>query len=922
MPSPSSAAAFIRSTPAPFVIKKGVKYIKINRVDEQGHDNTLSLQELTNVRLSLDDLGIVDFPVLTIAEYPDYYLYRVGPVILGDSTDKFKSPTNPNTSTNTYTLAAGSTTSPIFYGYTDTVGSIGGTGLYNFPNGGYTVTATCYFSASASPGTYKEDFYILFTGSNGIISKQVFHPNTGTGVVTGSYSASVSYVPTTSGSTLGIAFQSSSINVNFNLPSIDFRITQDIISSVDNNVLNHTFSASAYTTSSNSTPAASSEIIPTIKILTDSLGYGNASLGTYTFGDTPNVKIIASASARFYPTGTQSIAFAVINSTFLTGIVTVTNVSSSGQLVIATGSFSPIENDSYRFIIFNLSTSSIGSDTYQWSFSQSVEPHSESVLTILEPYLTSNFFYDDCNVLYGNAVGLEYDPYIMLVNYDGNGGSVIPSNQQQILNNTAEKAPVKSYNYRLLSQIRPRYLGTKNSTDDFNLRTTTQVAYEENATNEELGATTLRQPSVSSLGTYFAYFDFLGGTSYELINKKGAHIVCLIDKDGNTLTPSLTDPYYSNLLQNFASNQKINIAFSTSAGNTVNTQGLHPIIKTGLVPKPVIWSQSGSTENSSSTIKFGNDATLPDFTTVISLGTGSVYNNYLNMLNTSGSYEIITSINTTSSFNSGSGFSNNNSYISSSANSNKVIIKPRVEITVTGNNHSGNNVLFRLVATSTSNILYEVRYPFIATLGGTSIIWNVPLPADFSSPSSDYRYEFYLENYYPYNINLLPGGVISLLQDPPTTIIGAPYWTTGSSSNILIATSSMYSAINQIQIFPTSSGYYPNLPFTLQRLDEIRFEGDENQTYVILDPNYTTGGTATRGNLTLLLDRNVTPGTNVNSFFLRRYIPDPNFILIDVPGGEASGNGFLFPEYTSLDIQNNFDIIIQNLKAKGVIPST
>ena len=170
--------------------------------DKQGNDNTLSLQELTNIRLRFDDLGIVNFHVLTISEYPDYYLYRIANVTFGNSTEKFKSPTNPISSTNTYTLTAGiNNASPIFYGYTDTTGSINGNGLYDFVNGGYTVTITCYFSASAFPVTFTESFYLIFTGSNGEVNKQLFYPYLGS-PGTRVYSASISYVPT-SGSTLG-----------------------------------------------------------------------------------------------------------------------------------------------------------------------------------------------------------------------------------------------------------------------------------------------------------------------------------------------------------------------------------------------------------------------------------------------------------------------------------------------------------------------------------------------------------------------------------------------------------------------------------------------------------------------------------------------------------------------------------------------
>jgi hypothetical protein len=755
------------------VTPAGVKYIKVARKDTQGNDNTLSLQELTNLRFKFSDVtGIVNYEVLTITEYPSYYLYAI-----------------------------------------------------------------------------------------------------------------------------------KSLNVT---------------SSIDNNVLNHNFSASAYTGSDKlyipsfwDGVGLSSSLNP--------LSYFTSTTNKYTFGDTPNDLIHFTASVYIEGLGGQIILQLSKNTT---DAVTARGFSVGGGTTIAiSASFTAIENDIYNLYFNNDGSGfTITASNVQWSFTQSTSPHSSTNLTVLEPYLLSTFTDSDCDVLMNNAVTPEYDVNFMKVDYDGNGGSVIPSNQQEIISDTAERAPVKPYNYRLLSQIRPRYLGTKNSTDDFNLRTTTQVAYEENSTNENLGATTLKQPSVSSLGTYFAYFDYIGGTSYELINKKGAHILYLIDKDGNILTPNLTDPYYANLIQNFSSDQKINITFATSVGNVINTQGLRPIIKTGVVPKPVIWSQSGSTANSSSQIKFGNDTTLPDYTTIISLGTGSITGTYLNMMNTSGSYEITNASNTTTKFNSGSGFTNNNSYISSSADSNRVIIKPRVEVTLQGNG-SPISLLFRIVTDSIGSN-YDIRNSFSSPTTPTLITWNVNIPPEYANPLSSYRYEFYIEAYSGASVNLKPGGVISLLQDPSITIIGSPYWTTGSSSNILVATSSMFSAFNQTQIFPTSSGYYSNLPFTIQKLDEIRFEGDENQTYVILDPNYSTGGMAARNNNILLLDRNITPGTNLNSFFLRRYIPDPNFILIDVPGSEASGNGFLFPEYTSLDIQNNFDSIIQNLKAKGVIPST
>jgi hypothetical protein len=52
-----------------------IDYIKISRFDKQGNNNTVSLQELDNLRIKFSDIGIIDFPLFTISEYPTYYLY-------------------------------------------------------------------------------------------------------------------------------------------------------------------------------------------------------------------------------------------------------------------------------------------------------------------------------------------------------------------------------------------------------------------------------------------------------------------------------------------------------------------------------------------------------------------------------------------------------------------------------------------------------------------------------------------------------------------------------------------------------------------------------------------------------------------------------------------------------------------------------
>ena len=74
-------------TPLP-PIPAGVKYIKVARKDTQGEDNTLSLQELTNLIFKFSDVvTTVNYEVLTIAEYPSYYLYTIKSLNVTSSID-------------------------------------------------------------------------------------------------------------------------------------------------------------------------------------------------------------------------------------------------------------------------------------------------------------------------------------------------------------------------------------------------------------------------------------------------------------------------------------------------------------------------------------------------------------------------------------------------------------------------------------------------------------------------------------------------------------------------------------------------------------------------------------------------------------------------------------------------------------------
>jgi len=890
---------------------RAIKYIKINRFDEQGNDNTLSLQELTKVRLLLTDLGILEFDIITISEYPTYYLYVIRDLSLGYVTSSFKSPLHPSSSVDTYTLALGNNTTPIMYGYSNVTGSISSSGVYKFtPYANLPVTLNCSFSASSAIDLARNDFYILFTGSNGIRSKQSFNPST-SGI--GSYTASYTFVPSEQ-ENIGVAFASSSITLNFNLPSINFEVIQLVTSSVDNNILNHNFSASAYTASTKLyTNDGQTWSGSGLLASQDYLSYFNSTSSKYIYGDTPNIRIAVSASVNF-ENGLQG-SFAIRRN--LTETIVQSSSAFAAGIYSMSATFTPLETDNLQFFIFNENGGGIPatSSNIQWSFRQLETPYSGSNLTVLEPYLTTPFEYNDCNALFGNATGLEYDSNFMQVNYES--GTTIPTNQEELILRTAEISSVKEYNYEANAQVLPRYNGVKLIQQNDNIWTEGDTSFG-------------KEPSVQDLGTYFAYFDYMIGTNYELINKKAAHILYLIDSDGVVQTPTIESPYYPNLVQNFAKGNA-NVVFETSTGNASNIQGIRPIIKAGVYPKPIIYSQTGSTNNSSANILFDNiyeASNIPSYiTSVAYAGRTSQAPAYYNLLDSIVVSEVINSVNTTANIGA---YADRNIEIDVDTNKTQGIVSVYL------NNFSLTNLSFFGFPISRNIIIHLVKYDitsgtwisiknttFWQTTGAAPTSITLTSDPQVLKDGDKYRATIGISGGGSILMNWL-NGTLSLSQNPsPSAItVNPPYWTTGSlSKNILTGsafTGSYFPAFPIYQTFPTSSvdsPYADVLPFKVIQNDEIRFEGDETQTYNINEVE----GTEVNGNLYLTLNRDIVDGTDLDAFLLRRFTTDPGSILLDIPA-EGGGTGFIFPEYTTLELQRNFSNIIKSLKEKGLIP--
>ena len=434
-----------------------VTYIKINKIDEYGNDNTLSLQELTSLRIVFSDLGIVNFPIATITEYPTYYLYSTNEILPNNATSSI------DNNVLDYNFSASALSTP-----------------YTFPIGGY---------------------FNFFTSSYNI-------------------------------SSLGTA------------------------NSFDSNT------------------------------------------GTYSVFNTNNTPLTFTASFTINNTGADSIfiffalgTYPIISNFIPVAPTTLTVFPGTNTYSVTSSQIYLRENTTYLpFIYYDPDGSPDPTiiSNLQWKFTQSIAPYGPiSNLTVLSPYLTENFEYSDCNVLFNNATNLEYNPNFYKVNYDT--GLLIPTNQQQILDGTAEFAPVKPYNYSLNAQIFPRYIGTRYSSDGVNNPSTTNVRFELSFDRVNYGTFTNENSApVRSLKTALAYIDWWGGWPPEKMNASGAHIKYIIDENGETVTPNITNYSLYTNQGTFVSNETVDVA---SINQTTPTDSTRNIFRGATRIEPIIYNQ-------------------------------------------------------------------------------------------------------------------------------------------------------------------------------------------------------------------------------------------------------------------------------------------------------------------------------------------
>lgn len=203
------------------MINKGITYIKINRIDNEGRDNTLTLQELTNIRIKYSDIDVVDYPIYSISEYSDYYLYQIYVTDITSSINNINDyKLEASEASDSYLAQVGIPNPPAVPGRYIDFSSIASNPSGYFTNPLYTVGSTPEFpltfsfsiTDTATPG---DVIYYLYSNYRGALTQSI--SNGGTSLVYADYFQT--------GETIGISY---SCPNPFNTTNNSLEVTQSI----------------------------------------------------------------------------------------------------------------------------------------------------------------------------------------------------------------------------------------------------------------------------------------------------------------------------------------------------------------------------------------------------------------------------------------------------------------------------------------------------------------------------------------------------------------------------------------------------------------------------------------------------------------------------------------------------------------------
>ena len=672
----------------------------------------------------------------------------------------------------------------------------------------------------------------------------------------------------------------------------------------------------------------------------NSLSYFDTSSGIFTFENTPNTQLIFSASITSsgigFSSGTSQPISLIQNRNNIETVIASQYYGTLGVTnILLTASIYPVQNDQYYIQLIKPGIGgNINITSAQLSLTQSRTPQTSSCeFTFFEPYITiPNLYNSDENALLNSVDGLRDSSTYQDVDYSS---GVTPVNFNFLISGSATKAKVQDSNYTTGRHIIPRYLGSKSISQKLNTWTLGDIG------------TYGKIPTIESLKTTVAYAPTIGGWPPERMNASAIFIKYLIDQNGNISLPNTSENSLTNTQQTFQTGERIKISTQTQNGG--DSSEYRTIIRGGARIEPILYTQIGYSPAS--------------FTSSIDLTTDFITNTAV------GNYQAnavptTTFVSITDNDYSGVDMNNvislgpqanwtANAYVvnSGSITDNvsllvKYFVSPLLRAGCFGGQyHFANfNLILKRGGTKTILTSYSKRVTFNGDLGSNYSypVWSgayLLAPGTFQTNDQIYIEGGHFTSTYRDDLNpeLIINNTkkdylqVSQIPIPTGTKITSSMW--GYPDNTkLYAITGANATLNETynsdfkQVNISSSGFNPiTLPWSLKTGDEFRFEGNENNTFMVKKV-YGAGETdnervSQTGSIEVQFGGTLPSGSiNLDHFLIRRYVDDTSQIIIEgLKPNNTTGPYIITPEYVTPLLNKNVDNFITDLTQKGLI---
>jgi hypothetical protein len=603
---------------------------------------------------------------------------------------------------------------------------------------------------------------------------------------------------------------------------------------------------------------------------------------------------------------------------------TITNTGTIKSITaLGNGQFKiDLVDGSYPIVTYNPSTGNFNSGTVN------------SSLIVLDPYANiPNLAYSDFNAVINNALIPRQSNIFWDLDYSSNAIQAV--NQETVISASQQdgdlpKAFIQDYNYYSTPILRRNYLGAKSTAPDFN----------ELAVEGGFG----QLPVVQSEGYYFAFFNWVGGTSPEwgngLEDRSAVNVRYYIGEDGNVIEP-INDSDGINLSivqQNFEQDSNAILSFNDKEGTTSNfsnLEGKHKIFKSGQIPKPIIYSQTSSIgPNTGPDLFTGSlefvqgdqqESALGDYR-LRAFAQSSIIQNPGTV-----SFSSPTLQGSLATFTSNV-YSTQTTSPSGSTPASTLTFEAYLEDDIQVLN--GSTATFFIQKNSSGAGWVDVSSN-IGNVLEPGVVNNITITYTDANSSihDDYRLQItsVTNGGQGQFVNINTNSYLRVSQTPPPAIgsvgpdvtIGQNYWTKlgniGTPNSQKFRTNLLTPVYGQKQKEISGSGFSPiTFDFVLQVGDQIRFQGTETQTYTITSVD---NAILTPGAIVFTVDRQINlTNTEMNWFLVRRYVTDPSYLILEVdkPAGGTS-TGVLTPEYFYGATEEKVDNILKELKKDNLI---